>query len=176
MSDTTVTIIAIFLAAILMFIVPMMATANTTDDVTQLAVQTATTEFVDNIRTTGVLTLDNYSKFVERITSTGNTYDVEVELQILDENLSKKATQSNYTKIGENVYYSVYTTQVLDQLRDSSKNNKYTLKEGDIVSVTATNTNTTISQQLKNAFYKVTGSDTNVISAKHAGMVTVNGN
>jgi len=173
MSDTAVTIIAIFLAALLMFIVPMMATANTSDDVANLAVQTATTEFVDNVRTTGVLTLDNYSKYVEKINATGNTYDVELELQILDENLAKKASQAAHDKIGENVYYSVYTTQVMDKL--NSGNHKYALKEGDIVSVSATNTNTTISQQLKNAFYKVTGNDAYAVSAKHAGMVTVNG-
>lgn len=172
MSDTTVTVIAMFLAALLMFIVPMMATANTTDDVASLAVQTATSEFVDSVRTTGVLTLDAYSDYIQEINATGNTYEVEIELQILDENLSKKATQTDYTKIGENVYYSVYTTQVLEQLYQSPY--KYNLKEGDIISVTATNTNTTISQQLKNAFYKITGSDSYAISAQHAGMVTVN--
>lgn len=172
MGDTTITIIAIFLAAILMFIFPLMAMSDRTDDISQLAVQTATTEFVDNVRTTGKLTEANYSKYIEEISSTGNSYDVELELQILDENPGKKATQTEITKIGENVYYSLYTTQVLELL---SSNNAIALKEGDMISVTAKNTNTTISQQLKNAFYKVTGNDTYQISTKHAGIVTVNG-
>ena len=55
MGDTTITIIAIFLAAILMFVFPLMAMSDRTDDISQLSVQTATTEFVDNVRTTGVL-------------------------------------------------------------------------------------------------------------------------
>ena len=60
MSDTTITIIGIFLAAILLFIFPLMAMSDRTDDISQLSVQTETTEFVDNVRTTGVLSLNSY--------------------------------------------------------------------------------------------------------------------
>ena len=49
MGDSLVTIIAIFLAAILMFVFPLMALSERTDDISQLAVQTGTTEFVDNV-------------------------------------------------------------------------------------------------------------------------------
>ena len=172
MGDSTTTIIAIFLAAVLMFVFPLMAMSDRSDDVSQLSVQTLTTEFVDNVRTTGKLTEANYSKFVEQLAATGNSYDVELEAQILDENPGKKATQTDTTKIGENVYYNLYTSQILDEL--GSKNVK-SFKEGDIFSASAKNTNATISQQLKNAFYRVTGNDTYQISAKHAGIVTVNG-
>ena len=106
MGDSLITIIAIFLAAILMFVFPLMAVSERTDDISQLAVETSTTEFVDNIRNTGKLTLDNYSKYIEEITATGNSYDVEMEIQILDENPGVKTTQAETTKIGENVYYT----------------------------------------------------------------------
>lgn len=171
MGDSTITIIAILLAAVLMFVFPLMAMSDRTDDVSQLAVQTATTEFVDNIRTTGKLTEANYNQYVQKISATGNSYDVELEAQILDENPGKKAVQTATTKVGENVYYNLYTSQILDQLQDGSM----IFKEGDIISAKAKNTNTTISQQLKNAFYKVTGNDTYQIAAQHAGIVTVNG-
>ena len=72
MSDTLITIIAIFLAAILMFVFPLMTMSDRTDDVSQLSVQTATTEFVEDIRTTGRITLDKYGKFVEEIAAPGN--------------------------------------------------------------------------------------------------------
>lgn len=55
MGDSLITIIAIFLAAILMFVFPLMSLSERTDDISELAVQTATNEFVDNIRTTGKL-------------------------------------------------------------------------------------------------------------------------
>lgn len=50
------------------------------------------------------------------------------------------------------------------------------LKEGDIVSVTVKNTNKTISQLLRNFFYRVSGNDTYQISAQHGGIVMVNAN
>ena len=51
----------------------------------------------------------------------------------------------------------------------------YHLKEGDIVSVSVKNTNTTISQLLRNFFYRVTGNDSSTIGASNGGIVTVNG-
>lgn len=175
MSDTTITIIAIFLAAILMFIFPLMAMSDRNDDISQLSVQTATTEFVDNARTTGVLTLNDYEKYVRTISSTGNAYDVEMEIKVLDENPGKKTTQATVDKLGENVYYSMYTSQIMDYLNNASNHETYKFKEGDFFSVSAKNTNATISQQLKNAFYKVVGNDTYSISASHGGIVTVTG-
>ena len=47
MSDSLITIVAIFLAAILMFVFPLMSVAERGDDISQLSVQTATNEFVD---------------------------------------------------------------------------------------------------------------------------------
>ena len=172
MSDTLVTVVAIGLAAILMFVFPLMTMSDRTDDVSQLTVDTATTEFVDEIRTTGNITQDKYSKFLETIGSTGNTYDVEMELQVLDENPGKKTTQTTRDKIGENVYYSVYTSQIKDKLE---KDGVYKVKEGDIVSVNVKNTNQTLSQQLKNFFYKVVGNNTYTIAASHGGIVTATG-
>ena len=111
MGDSFVTIIAIFLAAILMFVFPLMSISERTDDVSQLSVQTATTEFVDKVRTTGKLTLDDYDKYVQTITSTGNSFEVSMQAQILDENPGVKTTQAETTKIGENVYYNLYNSE-----------------------------------------------------------------
>ena len=176
MGDTLITVIAIVLAAILMFVFPLMTMSDRTDDVSQLTVETATTEFVDDVRTTGRLSMDKYSSFVETISATGNTYDVEMEAQILDENPGKKTTQAEPTKIGENVYYTMYTSQIMDAINpDNGVTRTLALKEGDIFSVNVKNTNTTLSQQLKNFFYSVTGNDTYTIAAEHAGIVTANG-
>ena len=99
MGDTLITIIAIVLAAVLMFVFPLMTMSDRTDDVSQLAVETATTEFVDDIRTTGKLTMDKYSKFVENISSTGNSYEVEMELQVLDEIQERKLHRQKQQKL-----------------------------------------------------------------------------
>ena len=98
-----------------------------------------------------------------------------MEVKILDENPGKKTAQTTYEKIGENVYYTEYTTQIMEDLNDARNNNTKYLKEGDIVSVSVKNTNTTISQLLRNFFYRVTGNDSSTIGASNGGIVTVNG-
>lgn len=172
MGDSLITIVAIFLAAVLMFVFPLMSMSERTDDVSELAVQTATTEFVDKVRTTGKLTLEDYDKYVSTLTSTGNSFDIDIELQLLDENPGVKTTQAEMTKIGENLYYSFYTSQVEEMLNDNAR---VTLKEGDRVAVTVKNTNQTISQILKNFFYQIAGNDTYQIAAEHSGIVTATG-
>lgn len=172
MGDSLITIIAIFLAAILMFVFPLMSLSERTDDIAQLAVSTATNEFVDKIRKTGKITLDDYEKYIQTISSTGNSYEVEMQIQQLDENPGVKVTQAEMTKIGENVYYNKYTSQIEEEL---NKSGKMKLKEGDMVSVTVKNTNQTIAQLLRNFFYQITGNDSYQIAAKHGGVVTVNG-
>lgn len=172
MGDSLITVVAIFLAAILMFIFPLMTLAERTDDISSLAVQTATTEFVDDIMTTGKITLEDYDAYLSDISSTGNTFDVEVLIQQLDENPGKKTTQAESTKIGENLYYNIYTTQVEQELNSKGK---ITLKEGDLVTVTAKNTNQTISQMIRNFFYMISGNDSYQIVGQHSGVVAVNG-
>ncbi len=172
MGDSLITIIAIFLAAILMFVFPLMSLSERSDDISQLAVQTATTEYVDKIKTTGKMTLDDYDKFISTLTATGNSFEVEMLIQQLDENPGVKTTQAETTKIGENLYYNKYTSQVEEELNSKGR---ITLKEGDIVSVTVKNTNKTISQMLRNFFYMVSGNESYQISAQQAGVVAVNG-
>lgn len=173
MSDTVVTVLAIFLAAILMFIFPLMTTADRTDDISTQAVDAATTDFVDEIRSTGKITQDSYDNFIQTISSTGNSYEVEMEVQVLDDNPGKKVTEAEYTKVGENYYYSKYTTQILDEV-NSDKGAMY-LKQGDMVTVNVKNTNRTIGTILKDFVYRVTGNNSASITASHSGIVTVNG-
>ena len=173
MGDSVITIIAIFLAAILMFIFPLMALSERTDNIAELSVQTATSEFVDTVRTTGKLTMEEYEKFLGTLTATGNSFDVEMKLQQLDENPGKKVTQAESTKIGENIYYNIYTSQIMDRLDIAGE---LKLKEGDIFSVQVKNTNKTIAQSLRGFIYSISGNNTYQIAAEHGGIVTVNGN
>lgn len=172
MGDSAMTIAAIFIAAILMFVFPLMTMADKNDDVAQLSAQKATTEFVNTVRNTGKLTEDGYDRLVQALAATGNSYDVEMSIQHLDENPAKKSTHGKDT-IGDNVYYTDYTTQILDNLADK----KYIpLKEGDIISVNVQNSNTTIATQLRNFIYKVTGNSDKTITASESGMITTTGN
>ena len=172
MSDTLITVVAILLATVLMFIFPLLSISERSDDISQLSVDSATTEFVDNANSIGKITLDNYTKLISTINATGNSYDVEMEVKILDENIGKKSAWTQGTVIGENVYYSVYTSQIVEELQEKGV---YTMKEGDMFSATVKNTNKTLSQTIRGVFYSISGSDVYTISAQHGGIVTANG-
>ena len=174
MSDTFITVICILLAAVLLLIFPLITMADRIDTATQSEVNTLTNNLVDEIRETGKLTSTRYHTFLQELSATGNTYDVNMEIKILDENPGKKTTQAERDKIGENVYYSIYTTQIEDEL--DKPDGEYVLKEGDLFSITVRNTNLTLTQQLKNFMYTVAGNDTYTIASSSSGLVKGNGN
>lgn len=97
MSDTLITVVAIVLAAVLIFVVPVMTMADRFDATTQASVEAETAEFVEDVRTTGKLTRERYNKFLENLSSTGYTYDVNMEFKIQDENPGKR--QHNQQRI-----------------------------------------------------------------------------
>lgn len=174
MSDTLMTIIAILLVAILMFIFPLMTVSDRADDTTQLVVDTAVSDLVNTVRTTGKLTSEQYGKFIEEISSTGVAYNVEIEIQERDETPGKKTTQVTASAVSDanDAYVTKYTAQISEELDDKGV---IILKDGDLIKVRAESNSTTISQQMKNFLYSVTGNDTYAIAAEHAGIVTTNG-
>lgn len=171
--DTLITVVAIFLAAIIMFIFPLMTITDSNDDIAQTAVQVSTVEAVNRVTSKGVLDLQTYDALVQEISATGNLYDIEIEIQRKDENPGKKTAQVQQDKIGETTYYTVYTTQILEELRNAP--NLMNLKEGDIITIRIKNTNTTIGQMFKATILSITGDNTYTIYAEHTGIVTTNG-
>ena len=188
MQNSTSTIIALLVAGVLLFVVPLVTLTDRSDNVAQENVKLIVEEFVTDVKNTGKLTKAKFQEFQNELDATGNNaYDIEIEIQHLDENPGKKTAQTNYTKIGENVYYSEYTTQVLKQIgiwtettpvsdpNYSSTNHTMILKEGDIINVEVKNSNSTAAQTLKSSFIGFSNAGEYVISARASGMVTVNG-
>ena len=182
MQNSTSTIIALLVAGVLLFIVPLVTLTDRSDNVTQENVKLIVEEFVTEVKNTGELSRTQFQAFEDKLAATGNVYEIEMEVQILDENPGKKTAQANYTKIGENVYYSEYTTQVLDRLgiksysnEPNTANNTIQFKEGDIITVSVTNANSTAAQTLKSSFIGFSNAGEYAISASSSGMVTVNG-
>ena len=169
MGDSLITIVAIFLAEILMFVFPLAAISEMNDNEALAMVQSYTTEFVNQIRSKGKITTEDYSAYTQKLYATGNSYDVEFEVQIADSNPGKKTENQ---QVGDTTYYAVYTSQVTGKLETSGQ---YPLKEGDYVKVSAKNTNTTISQMIKNVLYSITGDQSYLISAQASGTVVSTG-
>lgn len=167
-SDTLITVVAIVLAAGLIFVVPLMTMADRVDTTSQSQVEAIVSDFVDDIRSTGQITETKYEKFNENLASLGYTFDVSMEAKIKDENPGKKTSQTAKSKIGENVYYSEYTSQIEEELETKGKKD---LKTGDLISVTVKNKNLTLAQQMKKFMYKIVGNDSADVIASKAGMV-----
>ena len=186
MGDALTTVTVIMLAAVLLFLYPMMTMADRTDDISQVAVQIATTSFVDEVRKTGKLTDENYKNYELKLGATGNTYRIELQIQRLDINPSKKLayeaitkTEAESTKMGS-TYYSLYTYQIDKMLQESveeSSENKGViyLKKGDVFSVSVANTSQTVAASMKNFIYKMTGNSFYNVSAEHTGVVLTTG-
>ena len=169
MSDTLITVVAIFLAAGLIFVVPLMTMADRLDTTSQAEVEAIVSNFVDEIRSTGKITQEKYDAFIQSLSSLGYLFDVSMEIKVLDENPGKKTSQTAKDKIGENVYYSEYTSQIKQYLEEN--NGIMNLKTGDMVLVTVKNKNLTLAQQMKQFMYKIVGNDTASVVASKAGMV-----
>ena len=92
---------------------------------------------------------------------------------VLDDNPGKKVTEAEYTKVGENYYYSIYTTQVLEKI--NSDTGAMYLKQGDMVTVSVKNTNRTIGTILRDFFYSITGNNSASVTASDSGIVAANG-
>ncbi len=170
MSDTIMAIIGIILATVLMFIFPLMEMANKSDEVSQTVVQTVVANFVNKTATQGKITQDNYNELITKLSATGNSYDIQIEAQILDENSTRKTISLYKNLLGEAKYYSVYTNTILDGIKNSP-NGEYLLKKDDYIIVSVKNTNQTIGTQFKNFIYKLINKDTYTIGTSSAALV-----
>lgn len=172
MGDSLTTIIAIFLAAVLMFVFPMAAIADRNDDTSQMYITTTLDNFVNTVTAKGTLTKEDYEKLEAQLEATNNSYDIELVINVADVNPGKK---TDNTKVGDTTSYSVYTTQIINTLNNSANNYTYYLKEGDYIKVSVKNINTTISQMIKNVLYGITGNESYVIAAQSSGVVVATG-
>ena len=181
MEETTVSVIGLLIASIILFMVPIILISDISDDISELVVQTATAEFVSDVIKTGEITSNRYQQFISSLQSSGNTYEIDMEVKILDENTSKYVTDANPTEVGNNTYYSIYTSQIEEKIgasaaiEDNNAVGRLVLKQGDGISVTVRNSSATFSQALKSVYYKSRGNDIHIIVASASGTVAING-
>ncbi|MBR3132801.1 MAG: hypothetical protein IKG42_01790 [Clostridia bacterium] len=150
----------------------MIGAAINTDNVSEEKALVLTSDFINTCANEGKITESNYDTFQQSLNNTGHTYKIEIEVKHLDENIGNKSSWTSSSVIGENSYYSVYTSQISDEL---AKNGKYLMKEGDIISVTVKNTDESFLQEMESAIYTGLGKGTAVKQANGSATVKVNG-
>lgn len=156
MGDSLSIVFTIILAVLIMFLFPMMDTFERQDDLSYMAVYTATVDFVDAVRNTGTLTMDMYNSYLTQIQSTGNLFDVTLEHR---EYKVVPATSGT----SEVVYLYHYTSEIEKELnsKDSvdeegnllKKGGLYTFNKGDYFYVSIKNRNKTQATLMEETIY-----------------------
>ena len=159
--------ITIFIAGIIMIIVPLLSTAGRLEDIDQSNLQAAVSEFAEKCASDGVITEAQYNQLVGEVNNV-NKYIIEVDVGKLDQNPNKKTTQTNGRVVGQNTYVYEYSSDVLKKVL---KDGEYKLEEGWKIHVYAYNTNVTKEQ----AFSGQANADISTHSAEAVATVRKNG-
>lgn len=145
MGDSLGTVFTIIIAVIVMFFFPMLDSWERQDDLSYMAAYTATVDFVDAVRNTGVLTKEMYESYTAQILGTGNLYDVIVERR---EYLVVPGKEDQTTEI---VYLNHYSSEIEEELY--STKGRYEFNKGDYFYVSIKNRNKTQATMMKETMY-----------------------
>ena len=79
MEDSLSIVFSIFVALIIMFVVPLIDTWELQDNMAYVVTYAAVTDFVDTCRNVGYISLPSYLNLQQRLSSTGNTFAISME-------------------------------------------------------------------------------------------------
>lgn len=157
MDKTLWKILAFLLCAILLFLVPLLNMLERQDDIAYNVVLTECNRFVDICRDTGFITPDLYTDFVERINSTGNTY----QIRLLHVNRSVmpvyKQTGNTMVFTGEHeiIHVNKSEVEIMGVLFPSTstspldKSRRYEMSMGDLLFVEVQNKGKTMATAIR---------------------------
>lgn len=162
MKDTLSMIVAVIFLVILLIILPLYNYFERQDDMSyNLALKTVTM-FVDEVAQNGYIDQNMYDKFIERLGTTGNSYDIQIEAQkriltVDPNNPSPDDGKETYIEQYKSYYNKDIfndetgkTSNIIDK-DNSLKNDVFFLDKGDKFYVSLKNTNTTMASALLNA-------------------------
>lgn len=177
MGDSIVMILAIVIGAILMVAYPLLVTAENSERVSQMAVQTIVSEFVDSVTTLGKIRETDYEHMRNMLSATGNSFEVNIEVRHVDENTARIGVHEENMSIGGNTSFSVFNSTIFGGIDNSRRGNfpgYYLLKRDDTIIVSVRNTNRNIAQLLRDSMFSIMGSG-HQVGAIFTGRVVNNG-
>ena len=140
---------------LLFFTAPLVLRANKVDSTTEDYAADAVNEFVNKCCATGIITSSAYEEMVNRLDSTGITYDI--YLIHSNEAVAPKVTEDGQVEMNEYVQYydeyrndEIYETLFPEDGEPGMK--KYYLNEGDYVRVVIENNTPTLGRRLAGMF------------------------
>lgn len=159
MKDTLSMIVAVIFIVILLVILPLYNYFERQDDMSYNLALKIVTMFVDEVTQNGYIDQNMYDKFIQRLGTTGNSYDIQIEAQkkiltIDPNNVSPDDGKETYIEQYKSYYNKDIfndetgkTSNIIDK-DNSLKNDIFFLDVGDKFYVTVKNTNTTMASAL----------------------------
>jgi hypothetical protein len=177
MADSFSKIVAIFLAALLLFVVPIKNEFERIDNTSRIYVLNETAKFVDSVRNLGYITPLMYQDYMGRLEATNNIYEVRLEHSIktfdpvYSDPLDEDTFDGDYL-VGFNSYYNNVILPVLfpDPPIDEDADRTYRLSRGDYFTVTVFNKNKTMATKLQEMLYNGNAPVTKIY-VRYGGMV-----
>lgn len=149
MGDSLSVIFATIVAAIIMFLFPILDTWERQDDLSYVAAYSAVVNTVDAVRNTGRLTDAMYNDLLSSLSSTGNRFEIQMEHRYCT------TVESPSSPIGlESVYVNYYTQDILDALATTGEYTEF--NKGDFFYISVKNTNKTQATVIKENLYGTT--------------------
>lgn len=138
-------ILAIFVLIISLFIVPVMNSANSQDDIIQSVAYKETTDFKDKICTQAKITQSSYLEFVNNLNNTGLLYDI--EMVVTHSTVVPVYNDEGIVVKTKTVEQYTYTDEILKKVY--STDGVFELDKGDTISIIVTNKEQTLGQRLR---------------------------
>jgi len=131
-----------------------------------------TNAYANRVREGREINAQDLEVFMENLHSTGNTFDISYEVVHQGDNPGKKVVITTSDAIGENLTFSQFTSQIMEELIGPEGTGRYELSVGDSVIVNVTNTNRTMGQIIRDFFTPGSGGSGGAINANAVVLIT----
>lgn len=174
MGNSLSKIFVIILAALVLFVYPLMQMYKQLDNSTRIIVYTETTKLVDSVRNIGYLSPLMYEEYTRKLAATNNVFDIYLEHQHLKydpiyTDPTDEATFENDFGIN---YMGFYTREIMDTLFpcDNKEQDNYEFSKGDYFLVQVVNRNKTFATKVMQLILE-RDLPTEAIFVRYGGMI-----
>lgn len=146
MEDALMPFILVAIVVLTLFVMPVVNMSDKLDDTMQTIVDDAATEFVDRTRAQGYITYNDYQNLIDRLLSTGNTYDIDINLMSV-----------KYLSDDDEEFNAAYVTdsyrEITQDLIDLTTGERYQMKAGDYLRIQIVQTSKNPGTRFKESFF-----------------------
>lgn len=162
MKDNISIVVASIIGTILVVLIPLISILDRQDNMSYNVVLTATTNFVDEVKSKGFIDKKTYEKYLDTVAATGNVYDLKLEVY-------RKITYKNASGINVEDALLYNNKDITDELEVSGV---YELNVGDEFYISIENTNTPSSVLMYNYISgDISSKERKIININYGGTV-----